>query len=272
MFSKFAFEITLVRDQLGTNPSNPNIHDQHILNKERELILEKNKTNTAVNTYLDAIAISREKGESELNALLDKLEEIFGFAFTKEERADAMAGKLESLRETIKEYSLEGVTVFFWNKALKRPMIGDHMVYGFMKAAAEAIVRTLPKSEQKAGTVMKSASYTQSLINQHVRCEEEFITFDKDIKRDERGRPLYLQRSLRAMTAQGPRVSLAKSEVVEAGAKLKFTLKVLEGSQLDDDEVLKKIFDYGQMTGLGQWRNAGHGMFDYTMKRLGKTK
>lgn len=138
------------------------------------------------------------------------------------------------------------------------------MIYGFLKAAAEAIGRTLPK---KNATVLHSISYTQSLINQHVRCEQKFITFDKDIRKNEDGSTSYLQRSLRAMTAQGPRISLAKSEVIDEGAKLTFTLKVLMGSPITE-ETLKTLFEYGEFVGLGQWRSSGHGMFTYKLIKL----
>jgi hypothetical protein len=260
MFKRYNVSLTLLRDQLGTNPCDPAIMDTHIINKQRKLILEKSEVNSTINKYLDALPITAEKGEAELNALFAKIEELTGAILTPQERIDAVAGKLDSLKETLKSMENGGMTVFFWNNEKDLPMIGDHMIYGFLKGAAEALIRALPKGESKNGTVMKSASYTQSLINQHVRCETQFITFDKDLKRNAEGGSFTLQRSLRAMTAKGPRVSIAKSEVVPAGAKLNFTLKVLNGSQITL-AVLKELFSYGEMTGLGQWRNAGYGMF-----------
>lgn len=257
MFDKYEVELTLTRDMLGTNPLDANIHDVHILNKQRELILEKSKINTTVNKYLGQLEISKEKGEAEVQKIVDRLEETIGRKFTDEERQDAIAGKLTDLKETLSEMDSKGTTVFFWDKETDYPCIGDHMIYGFLKAASEAIGRTLPR---KNGVMLQSMSYTQSIINQHVRCEEQFIPFDRDLKRDEQGKPFYLQRSLRGMTPQGPRISLAKSEVVEAGARLRFGLKVMKDSPLTYD-ILRKLFSYGEMVGLGQWRNAGNGMF-----------
>jgi hypothetical protein len=267
MFKRYQVQLTLLRDQLGTNPCDPSIMDTHIINRQRKLILEKSGVNSQINKYLDALPISAEKGQAELDALFAKIEQLTGMELTPSERADAIAGKLESLRETFKSLELTGTTVFFWNQEKNLPMIGDHMIYGFLKAASEAIVRATPKGEQKAGTVLKSASYTQSLINQHVRCESQFVTFDKDIKRNEDGSEFTLQRSLRAMTAQGPRISIAKSEVVPAGAKLEFVLKVLDGSQINL-KVLQTLFAYGECVGLGQWRNAGYGMFSAEVVEL----
>ena len=73
------------------------------------------------------------------------------------------------------------------------------------------------------------------------------------------------------MTAQGPRVSLAKSEVVPAGAKLSFTLKVMDDSPLDK-KTLKKLLSYGECSGLGQWRNAGYGSFTFNLSEKGGKK
>ena len=44
MLTKYNVTLTLKRPQLGTNPIDPNIHDQHIVNKQRELITENNST------------------------------------------------------------------------------------------------------------------------------------------------------------------------------------------------------------------------------------
>jgi len=263
MFEKYEVKLTLIRDQLATNPCDPNVMDTHIIDRQRKLILEKSGLNKTINKYLDNLPIAKKKGEAEVNKLFDKLEELTGLKLTPEEKELAVQGKLEALRETFKELDLKGTTVFFWDKKNNKPCIGDHMIYGFLKAATEAICRTVKNS--KRGTVLESCSYTQSLINQHVRCEEQFITFDKDVKRQKNGDSFFLQRSLRAMTAQGPRISLAKSEVVEAGASLKFTLKVMTGSQITR-KVLEKMFLYGgEFCGLGQWRNSGYGMFNFEM-------
>lgn len=264
MFDKYQVELTLVRDCLGTNPLDPHIMDTHILDRQRKLISEKSKTNSVVNKYLDQIQISKEKGEGEVNKIIDSLEKIVGKEFSPEEREAALKGELESLRETFAELDIKGSTIFMWDKKTNKPCIGDHMIYGFLKAASEAIGRTMPKSK---GEALGSISYTQSLINQHVRCEMQFIPFDNDIKREENGDPWYLQRSLRAKTAQGPRITIAKSEVVEAGAKLKFVMRVMKNSALTQ-KVLDQLFSYGQMVGLGQWRNAGWGLFDYQLTKL----
>lgn len=259
MFDEYEVEITLTRDQLATNPCDPNVMDSHIIDRQRKLIQEKSGLQKDVNKYLDQLPIAKEKGEAEVENLIDRLQELLGEEFTSEERKLAAQGKLERLKENFKELDMKGTTVFFWNKEKDLPQIGDHMILGFLKAAAEAICRC---EKPKKGTMLRSASYSSSIINQHIKIKEQFITFDKDIARDENNHPKYNQRSLRAMTAQGPRVSLAKSEVVPAGAKLRFTLRLMKNSPCTFEHVTK-MFDYGQIMGLGQWRNAGHGQFIY---------
>lgn len=259
--------ITLTENMLGTNPIDPNIFDTHILNKQRELILEKSKINKEVNKYLDQLPLAKNSTDKEITALMDKLEELFGIELDAKKRAQLLAEGLDALKETLAEHELKGVTLFFWNKDKKLPMIGSHMIYGFLKAASEAIGRTM---DRKNATALQSTSYTQSLINQHVKIEGKFITFDRDIQRSKSGDAYFYQRPLRAMTAQGPRVSLAKSEVVPSGAKLEFTLKVMSGSAITED-VLDTLFNYGEWVGLGQWRSAGNGQFSFTMKKVLKS-
>lgn len=263
MFNRYKVELTFDREMLGTNPCNPNILDTHIINKQRDLILEKgSKVNLEVNKYLDQIQISKDKGDEEVKMLFDKLEKLTGVKLDSEDKKLAVEGKLESLKETFAELDLVNTTIFLWDKKTNKPCISDHMIYGFMKAAADAISKTLPK---KKGTLFHSAVYTQGIINQHVRCADRYISFDRDTKKTDSGNTYFEQRSLRAQTAQGPRISLAKSEVMEAGAKLSFTLKIMKGSKIDDEKALNRLFSYGELSGLGQWRNAGWGQFRHKL-------
>ncbi len=74
-----------------------------------------------------------------------------------------------------------------------------------------------------------------------------------------------MERPLRGMTPQGPRVSLAKSDIVDAGLTMDFSVKVLKHKELTE-ELIEKLLDYGALKGLGQWRNASWGSF--TWERL----
>lgn len=68
------------------------------------------------------------------------------------------------------------------------------------------------------------------------------------------------QRPLRAQTAQGERVSLAISEEIPAGAVMEFTVVTFLDDYMD---TIREWLDYGCYSGLGQWRNSGHGRFTW---------
>jgi hypothetical protein len=73
-----------------------------------------------------------------------------------------------------------------------------------------------------------------------------------------------LERPLRAQTAQGERVALARSDTAPAGTTMSFDIMVL------GKDVSKKILDewltYGQFRGLGQWRSASWGRFEHSIE------
>jgi hypothetical protein len=260
MFKRYTVEIELTDEMLGTNSMSPDIHAEHIIGKARKIMAGTEPGNKKLDKFIDALPITDEQEQSEKAALIKTLEERYG-ALPEETKAAYLRGELSALKETVEELSEKGITVFFRDQNGK-PCIGSHMVKGFMKSASDALCRAA--KEKKNGTILQSSSYTSSIINQHVAIQEKFITPDTDIARKPDGSPVYNTRSLRAMTMQGPRVSIAKSETIPAGAKFKFTLKVLDGSPLDK-KALDKIFSYGEAVGLGQWRNAGHGQFKYNI-------
>jgi hypothetical protein len=85
------------------------------------------------------------------------------------------------------------------------------------------------------------------------------------------------ERPLRAMTMQGERVALARSEQVPSDSTLEFWLKVMSDDIVDKNkekistrDLLCEWLDYGVDHGLGQWRNSGKGRFFYTIEEVGK--
>jgi len=69
-----------------------------------------------------------------------------------------------------------------------------------------------------------------------------------------------LERPLRAMTQLGPRVTLARSDVIKAGSRLCLHLHVLKGAGITH-KCLQDVLEYGGYMGLGQWRSGGFGRF-----------
>lgn len=69
-----------------------------------------------------------------------------------------------------------------------------------------------------------------------------------------------IERPLRAMTARGPRVTLARSDYINAGKVIEFDITLLPHKEVKW-KVLDSLLEYGQLMGLGQFRNGGYGRF-----------
>lgn len=70
-----------------------------------------------------------------------------------------------------------------------------------------------------------------------------------------------LERPLRAQTAQGPRVTVVRSDVCAEGTEISYQLHVLETSGITEN-CLRDVLDYGGYIGYGQWRTGGWGAFE----------
>ncbi len=148
--------------------------------------------------------------------------------------------------ETAEHCEEAGTTVFHRDDE-GRPMLWDYQVKGFFKDACGAMRRATDSksAELKAyktvidGTVFVMARKISLMLPEATAvgiCE----------------------RPLRADTAQGPRVSLCRSETVPAGTTMVVTIKLLQDSLLP---YVREWLDYGCLRGIGQWRNSGKGRF-----------
>ncbi len=127
------------------------------------------------------------------------------------------------------------------------PFLYDYQVKGFFKDTCGGL-RKVDK------TVSSKIKAFKKEIDKLVFIQERCIPYHFD------GDMTACQRPLRAQTMQGERVSLAISEEIPAGAWVEFTIICL----LDDHiKAVKEWLDYGKFSGLGQWRNSGHGRFNY---------
>ena len=159
--------------------------------------------------------------------------------------------------EDLKNIKEQGLTVFLRN-GRGQLCLGNHVIKGFLKAA----LATLKDQVGVASAKTK--------IDNLVFVEPTYITIMRD------GEPVmepdgYNERSLRAETMQGPRVSLASSEEIDAPWTLDIELTLIENSGTAKSkaltwEILETVLDYGRFKGLGQWRNSGKGSF--TWERL----
>jgi len=120
----------------------------------------------------------------------------------------------------------------------------DYQVKGFLK---------------EAGNVLKENVKIKALRS---KIESDVFVFPRRI-------PLgpidaVIERPLRAMTMQGPRVSVVRSDVINPGRSVELRVEIREGS-LVKEPVLRQLLDYGAYAGLGQWRSGSYGRFTYEL-------
>lgn len=85
------------------------------------------------------------------------------------------------------------------------------------------------------------------------------------------------ERPLRAMTMQGPRVSVTASETIHPAWSLDFDLELIHNtgspkSRALTFDAIDEAMEYGRFKGLGQWRNAQNGHFTFTSCEIKEEK
>jgi hypothetical protein len=136
----------------------------------------------------------------------------------------------------------------FYGDDQGRPVLKAYQFRGFLKEAANVI---------KDAVGVKNLRHH---VENTVRIEPRDIVLADKIDGD-------IQRPLRAMTAQGPRVSLVRSDYVGEGRSYELQMGILKGSKVTE-EVIRAILDYGSFKGLLQWRTAGFGSFTYELTQV----
>lgn len=154
------------------------------------------------------------------------------------------------------ELATKGITVFPSDD--KGIFLWDYQIKGFFK---------------HAGNILKDHLRIKNLrskLDDHlfIRPRKVYILRNSSILTEE---DEVLERPLRAMTQQGPRVTLAASEMINPPVSIAFAVELLEYKSKKEEgeltlDTLTELLDYGAYHGLGQWRNGGYGQF--TWRRL----
>ena len=139
-----------------------------------------------------------------------------------------------------------GSTVFHSEDG--KPGIYDYHIKGFFKEACGSL---------RIADGMKSAELKayKTKIDGLIFVQPRFIPISLPPGLS----PGSCERPLRGQTAQGPRVTVVRSETVPAGSTLQFEIVLLADSLAP---LIREWLAYGQLRGLGQWRNSGKGRFD----------
>lgn len=130
----------------------------------------------------------------------------------------------------------------------------DYVIRGYLKSAARVL--SLKISGKRKGEVALGASVIDNFV----------FVWPRKIRLVRDGAPIrgpedVLERPLRAMTAQGPRVTVMRSDLVREDATIDVTIGTLNGRVPAD--LIEQLLDYGQLQGLGQWRNGSYGRFTW---------
>jgi len=127
------------------------------------------------------------------------------------------------------------------------PLIYDYAIKGFFKDACSSLKKV-------EGSYSAKLTAFKKVIDGLVFIEPRQIPL---ILPDGSGLGI-LERPLRAQTAQGERITLARSDTCPVGTTMEFAILVLGGVS---EALLMEWLDYGKWKGLGQWRNAAWGRF-----------
>lgn len=175
--------------------------------------------------------------------------------------ADYIASKApdaKTMEEEIAEHGEQevmekGMTVFDRTED-GEPFLYDYQVKGFFKGAC-GFLRNVTSTE------------SAKLKNYKKKLDGLLFVFPRKIKLElPEGKSIgTCTRPLRASTAQGERIALSHSEAAPEGTEIFFTIKILDDSMV---KLVDEILEYGELSGIGQWRNSGKGRFEIIEKTV----
>ena len=157
----------------------------------------------------------------------------------------------EDEEETLTDM-VENITTVFHKKDGK-PILYDYQCKGFIKEAGRIF--------NGLDDVKALRSKLDNLVFVYPRQIELHMPEGSKIE--------FLERPLRAETAQGPRIALARSEMLPKGTWFEIELEVFKGPITE--KILRKLFSYGSRKGIGQWRNGSYGRFNFDLTHIKDT-
>lgn len=165
---------------------------------------------------------------------------------SKEVYAKYIAGLHEDEVETVEEVEEGGWTGF--HKDDNGLFIYDYMVKGTVKNALGAMIEN--------GAIKKIVAYKKW-------CDELLHVYPRRLYFGVTEPDGVMERPLRAMTAKGPRVSLARSDMMNEGREISFRISLFKNNKGLDFNAIETALGFGQFCGLGQWRGSGgYGRFE----------
>lgn len=173
--------------------------------------------------------------------------------FIASKAAELAKGDEETAKLPQENLDKKNLTVFLRDDG--KICLCDYVIKGFLKEALGALKSQIGI----AGATTK--------VDNYVLVEPAYLHIKRGGKALEAPDGIF-ERPLRAMTMQGPRVSVTASEIAEAGWEIEFDLTLLENpatpkSRALTFDVIDQAMEYGAFKGLGQWRNGQNGRFTF---------
>lgn len=133
--------------------------------------------------------------------------------------------------------------------------IYDYMIRGMLKNAGEVLQNGIEVTKEKKGVKVKDKMKgIRGKIDKFVFVNPRRIYLGKQAPDG------YIERPLRGRTPQGSIVALARSDYINAGLELEFTIELIPNKEISW-EIIDLLLEYGQYSGLGQFRNGSYGRF-----------
>lgn len=173
----------------------------------------------------------------------------------KEAEEEAMLPGTPELEQALQDAKESGLTVFL-RGSRGEIVVPSYVVKGFMKSAFSTLKDQFGISGAKGK------------VDNLIFVEPEYIQILDGHGEAQTEPDGVCERPLRAETMKGPRVALQSSEQVIPPWSMTFSLTLVENSgtgrskPVTFDEI-EEALNYGRLKGIGQWRNAGYGSFDW---------
>lgn len=178
-------------------------------------------------------------------------------SLTEEEAERLKAEEVKKAYEEIENVEERGTTGFqrMDDAGTPVPFVYNYWLRGFLKTALQSL--------QENGAVNKIPAY-KTKIDRFVHVHPRRVPFilPERSRTNGNGSLEYLERPLRAMTAQGPRVTVVRSECLPEGTRMLFRVELLNNKGVTEEHIRMAFSEWGRYEGLGQWRSGGYGKFE----------
>lgn len=190
-----------------------------------------------------------------------------GFDPQREElEAAARGGELSTAIEAEEQRG----TTFFPKTPEGLPFVYDYQIKGFFKDACGSLQRAKIKAPKAKKGEEQAPDQSSGFRSEGLRAYKKeidgliFVKPRQILLAIPDGMAMGVcERPLRAPTPQGERVALVRSETAPAGTTLRFEVNLLRDNL---DKLVLEWLEYGELRGLGQWRNSGKGRFTYRVE------